>query len=539
MGRRAALVGRLGDTWNFDRLAWSTPLTNCRCEIAFSFGQSRSNLNMATSVILEKRVGIACWMEEVLDQCAKAEQNFSSDPVHDLRTALRRCRSMADGIRVFDRDSAWKKMRRAGKELFSSLGELRDTHVMMEWVEKLAPAGDPVGKTLLNFLVAREQESKNRAAGMLQTFDRRQWKNWGCRLPDRAARIPLDSPELVHLALERWHQAYTLHIRALRNRTNVAFHDLRIGIKRFRYTLENFLPSLYQSWGKDLKEIQDILGEIHDLDVLWQTVIRIKAFPYPATRLEWRTRIQEERHQRLKSYRAKMVGTNSLWMVWRRELPSAEECRPLGLERVRTWAGFLDPKITHSNHVARLALQLYDGLPIAGILRGSKQEAHRWILHAAALVHDVGRSRTNRGQHKVAARLVRKLEPPLGWTSGELRIAALVVRYHRGALPKATQKAFAALSPSRQRLVQFLGGILRLACACEWQRDNQIRRVIVESVSPVITVRAEGYIESTPLAEHIAAARHLLELTYRRPVFVLATEHLATEEKEKIQAQAA
>jgi CHAD domain-containing protein len=494
---------------------------------------------MATSAILEKRVGIAYWMEEVLDQCAKAEQDFSSDPVHDLRTALRRCRSMADGIRVFDRDPAWKKMKRSGKELFSSLGELRDTHVMMEWVEKLAPEGGPVGKTISDFLICREQESKNSAAGVLQNFDRRQWKNWASRLPGRAARVPLDSAVFAHLALERWHEAHTLHLRALRNRSNVAFHDLRIAIKRFRYTLENFLPGLHQAWGDDLKEIQDILGEIHDLDVLWQTAIRVKAFPDAATRAQWRERLEQERHQRLTSYRAKMTGSNSLWTVWREHLPSAEESRPFGLERLSTWAAFLDPKIAHSKHVARIALQLYDGLPVTGILRGPKREAYRWILHAAALMHEVGRSRTNPGHHKVSARLVRKLEPPLGWTAGELRLAALVVRYHRGAVPRATQRSFAALSPSRQRLVQFLGGILRLACACDWQHDNKILSVIVESVSPVITVRAQGYIESSPLAEHIAAARHLLELTYRRPVFVLATEELAAEETEKIQAHAA
>ena len=494
---------------------------------------------MATSAILEKRVGIAYWMEEVLDQCAKAEQDFNSDPVHDLRTALRRCRSMADGIRVFDRDPAWKKMRRAGKELFSSLGELRDTHVMMEWVEKLAPEGGPVAKRIRDMLVFREQESKNSAAGVLQNFDRRQWKNWASRLPDRAARVPLDSAVFAHLALERWYEARTLHLRALRNRTNVAFHDLRIAIKRFRYTLENFLPGLHQAWGDDLKEIQDILGEIHDLDVLWQTAIRIKAFPDAATRAQWRTRLEQERYQRLTSYRAKMTGANSLWTVWRERLPSAEECRPLGLERLRTWAAFLDPKIAHSKHVARIALQLYDGLPVTGILRGRKREAYRWILHAAALMHEVGRSRANAGYHKVSARLVRKLEPPLGWTAGELRLAALVVRYHRGAVPRATQRSFTALSSSRQRLVQFLGGILRLACACDWQHDNKILSVNVESVSPVINVRAEGYIESSPLAEHIAAARHLLELTYRRPVFVLATGQLAAEETEKIQAHAA
>ena len=80
--------------------------------------------------------------------------------------------------------------------------------------------------------------------------------------------------------------------------------------------------------------------------------------------------------------------------------------------------------------------------------------------------------------------------------------------------------------------MQFLGGILRLACACDRQHDNKIVSVSVESLDPVITVRAEGYVESTPLAEHIAAARHLLELTFRRPVLVLAAQ-------EKIQAQAA
>lgn len=494
---------------------------------------------MATSTILEKRVGIAYWMEEVLDQCAKAEQDLSSDPVHDLRTALRRCRSMADGIKTFDRDPGWKKMKRSGKGLFSSLGELRDTHVMMEWVEKLAPEGGGISKTLSDFLLWQEQECRNIAASVLQNFDRRQWRNWTGRLPDRAARIPLDSEVFAHLALERWHEAYTLHHRALRNRTKVAFHDLRIAIKRFRYTIENFLPGLHQRWGEDLKEVQDILGEVHDLDVLWQTAIRVKAFPDLATRAQWRTRLEQERQQRVDSYRAKMTGTNSLWMVWREGLPSAQQCRSLGLERLRTWAAFLDPGIAHSKHVARVALQLYDGLPITGILRGPKREEYRWILHAAALMHDVGRSRTSAGHHKISARLVRRLAAPLGWSVGELRIAALVVRYHRGALPRGTQKSFAALSLSRQRLVQFLGGILRFACACDWQHDNKIQSVKVESVSPVITVRAAGYVESAPLAEHIAAARHLLELTYRRPVFVLAIADSAPEEKENLQAHAA
>ena len=303
--------------------------------------------------------------------------------------------------------------------------------------------------------------------------------------------------------------------------------------------LKTSCPTLYQSWSGDLKEIQDVLGEIHDLDVLWQTAIQIKAFPDVDARSQWRTRLIKEREQRLDLYRAKMTGRNSLWAVWRERLPNEGECRRLGLERLKIWASFLDPKVSHAKHVAQLSLQMYDGMPGSGVLRGPKHDSYRWILHAAALMHDVGRARTNSGHHKASAQLVKKLDPPLGWTAGELRVAALVVRYHRGALPMGTQRGFAVLSPSKQRLVQFLGGILRLACACDWEQNNQIAAVQVESLDPVITVRAKGYVESTPLSEHIAAARHLLELTCRRPVFVVAAEQTAAEHGSGSQVQAA
>ncbi len=481
---------------------------------------------MTQTAAVQKRVGLGYWMQEVLDQCDRVSTDFSADPVHDLRTSLRRCRSMADGIVVFDRNPAWKKMRRAGKVLFSSLGELRDTQVMGQWIEQLAPEGDAAGKILTDFVLAQEQRLKIAAGITLQRFDRKQWSNWTAELPSRAARIPIDSAVLAHLALERLQKARDLHRRALRNRTKIAFHDLRVGLKRFRYTLENFLPRLHETWARDLKELQDVLGDVHDLDVLWQTAINIRAFPDAETQLQWRSRIEQERGQRLEAYREKMVGRNSLWPVWRARLPRPEELRSLALERLRIWASFLDPSflkpgVAHAKHVAQLALQLYDGLPADGILRGPKREPYRDILQAAALMHDVGRSRSKVGHHKASARLIRKLDPPFGWSSDEIRITALVARYHRGALPRETQKSFAALPQSKQRAVQFLAGILRLACACDLQHDGQIRRLQVEGLNPVLTIRAEGYTEYSSAAERLAAARHLLELAYHRPVFIL------------------
>ena len=467
-------------------------------------------------------MGLSYWMREVLDQAEKAADGFKADPVHDLRTALRRCRSIADGLMVFDSNPAWKKMKKAGKQLFQSLGDLRDTHVLKEWVAKLSPQDDPTGRVLTEFLDRREQELQQQASTALQEFDRNKWTSWAHQLPSRASRISLDSPIFAHLALERWQQARALHRRALRNRTNVAFHDLRIGIKRFRYTVENFLPSLHNRWSNDLKELQDALGDVHDLDVLWHTTLTIKAFPDPAAHLAWRERVQRQREERLQQYRRKMLGSESLWKVWRTELPKAEQLRAIGDQRLEIWASFLDPNVRHSRHVAHLALQLFDGL--ADRLPPRKRESSRWILRAAAVMHDVGYAKSNHGHHKASARMIRKLVPPLGWTADEIRTVALVARYHRGALPNEEQKRFFALAESKRWIVQFLGGILRLACACDNQQDAQIRRVNVESSAPVLTVRAEGYAEATPLAEHLAAARYLLELASHQPVFVLPAE---------------
>ena len=370
----------------------------------------------AAAVQRQRSVGLAYWMHEVLDQCGKAAVDFSSDPVHDLRTALRRCRSLADGIMVFDSDPAWKKMRKAGKLLFRSLGDLRDTQVMRQWVEHLAPEADATAKALADFISTQEPQLKDAAAIALQNFDPQQWQIWASELPSRAARIPLDSPVLAHLALERWQEGRALHSRASRNRTNTAFHDLRIGVKRFRYTVENFLPALHAAWGKDLKELQDLLGEVHDFDVLWQTAVNIKAFPDAESRSRWRVRIVQERQQRLEAYRAKTVGSDSLWSTWRTSLPRPEQLRSLAMQRLQIWASFHDPSNAHARHVAGLALQLYDGLSLEGIPHGPRRETHRHILQAAAFMHDVGgsRTKTKTAHHKASARLIRKLAPPLG-----------------------------------------------------------------------------------------------------------------------------
>jgi exopolyphosphatase/guanosine-5'-triphosphate,3'-diphosphate pyrophosphatase len=478
---------------------------------------------MSTATIPTKRVkkeaGLAFWMQRVLEECDRAGIAFAPDPVHDLRVALRRCCSMAAGIAAIDPDPEWKEMKKAGKRLFRRLGELRDLHVMQEWVHRLDSPDDPVTGPLLQVFAVREEQLKLQAVQALSAFDRKRWQRWSRSLPRRIARFRQGSLIFRHLALERWTEAYKLHRQAMRNRSQVGFHRLRVGLKRFRYIVENFLPAEHAAWSEDLKRVQDMLGEVHDLDVLWSAAAHANVFPDPEARSLWRKRIGEERARRIETYRQRMLGKDSLWQVWRAQLPDTRQVESAARLRLKLWASLLDPDFKHSMHVTRLALQLYDGL---GVNRKPPEAiAHdRSILGIAGLLHDVGKSKGEKGHHKVSCRMIRHLAPPLGWSAEDLLTAGIVARYHRGALPQLRHKAFSGLSPAQRPDILRLAAVLRLANAFDASRDGRIKRVEVQSQNGVLQIAAEGYSARDRSAESIAAARHLLETVYHRPVMV-------------------
>jgi CHAD domain-containing protein len=509
---------------------------------------------------IQKTTGLRYWMLRVLEECEHVSADFSADPVHDLRVSLRRCRSLADGLMALDPDPNWKAMRKAGKRLFQRLGALRDVQVMMEWVEKLHPeesgvkqasverallpalhlsdqndqsiphlasmqaSGDPPAQALLKILAAREQEQKLEAHAALEEFDRKRWRQWTRSLPARAAHFRLGSPLFKHLALERWTTARQLHTRALSNRSRTAFHSLRIGIKRFRYIVENFLPAEHKAWSNDLKEMQDVLGEVHDLDVLWTTALFCHIFPDADSRQQWHEQIVEERTRRIERYRKKMIGPDSLWQVWRAALPQGKQIQALATQRMKLWANGLDPDFPHSERVASLALQLYDGLLAVGWQPAVDGISARSSLLAAALLHDVGKSKGEKGHHKTSFEMIRAHGNPLGWKPADLQRAAIVARFHRGALPTRKHAALRDLLPDEQKGTVQLSAILRLANALDSAHDGHIRRIQIENdqlitkTNEALMIAAEGYSPLGPSAQIIAAERHLLETVLHRPV---------------------
>ena len=488
-------------------------------------------------------------MERVLAECDNAAAGFQPDPVHDLRVALRRCRSLADGMIAMDPDRNWKAMKKAGKKLFQSLGALRDVQIMMEWIDTLefapiqrrpasaAPEPQPrnppetsansEAEALLQLLRNRESQHKREAGAALQEFDRKQWRQWSRMLPARAARIRQGNAVFKHLALERWNAARQLHTRAMRTQSGVALHTLRIGIKRFRYIVENFLPQEHQAWGKDLKHLQDLLGEVHDLDVLWATAVEAGIFNNEAARQVWHEKILAERTKRVEEYRSLTNGPQSLWNMWRAGLPHGAEIQKIATERMKLWAKALDPDFAHSERVAKLALQLHDGLEACGVTRPSSNGESaradaRASLYLGALLHDVGKAKGNRGHQKRSMELIKAHGTPLGWKAENIRRAALLARFHDGALPARNHKALRDLLSDEQKTVIRLSAILRLANALDVTHDGHVRSVKVENVelpkqrSNGFRYRPAGLGKNEALV--IAAEGYTMEQRQRRPL---------------------
>jgi exopolyphosphatase/guanosine-5'-triphosphate,3'-diphosphate pyrophosphatase len=153
----------------------------------------------------------------------------------------------------------------------------------------------------------------------------------------------------------------------------------------------------------------------------------------------------------------------------------------------------------HGALVARFAVRLFDDLST----RHRLGPRDRILLHAAALLHDIGDFVRYEGHHKHSYYLIANSDV-MGVTPGERAIIANVARYHRKSPPHLDHDNFRALSREDRGKVKAMAAILRLADAL----DREHRGKVTE---------ATGRIESDTLLLEVAGApdRELEEWTVR------------------------
>ena len=205
--------------------------------------------------------------------------------VHRMRVASRRLRN---ALSLFGDDlphksyGAWRvEIRRITK----ALGKARDTDVQIARVQDFLQHIDEESyRPGLERLLLRLQQQRTRAQKKVcKTLDRLEDKRILEEMYDtlhellvharvyEVETLPADlyhrANEAIRLRLEEF-MAYEAHVAYPERSTEL--HQMRIAAKHLRYTLEVFDPLYDKALRKPLKvakEIQELLGEVHDGDV--------------------------------------------------------------------------------------------------------------------------------------------------------------------------------------------------------------------------------------------------------------------------------
>lgn len=143
----------------------------------------------------------------------------------------------------------------------------------------------------------------------------------------------------------------------------------------------------------------------------------------------------------------------------------------------------------HARHVSKLSVQLFGALQSEHRL----EPKYELLMTIAGLLHDVGLFISTTGHHKHSMYVLRNSDI-FGLGSRDILLTALVVRYHRRALPRSVHGEYSALARGDRVTVSKLAAILRVADALDRghvqrHRDLDVR---IEPDQVVIGLRNAG-----------------------------------------------
>jgi len=209
--------------------------------------------------------------------------NKDSECVHKTRVASRRLRAALPVFRSCFPRKKYKKWKREIKKVTRLLADARDLDVQIafiqQYIEKLSSITDKgnLGLLLQNHKNRRNNIQPNLANGMqkLKELYILEDINTSCQ---RSISTQSNSTfnQTIILEKSQWNMAFVLQnflgMEEYVHKENEKqkHHEMRIFAKKLRYTMEIFAPMYKNKLAKEIdniKNYQDILGEMHDCDV--------------------------------------------------------------------------------------------------------------------------------------------------------------------------------------------------------------------------------------------------------------------------------
>jgi exopolyphosphatase/guanosine-5'-triphosphate,3'-diphosphate pyrophosphatase len=159
---------------------------------------------------------------------------------------------------------------------------------------------------------------------------------------------------------------------------------------------------------------------------------------------------------------------------------------------------------THCQQVSRIAVSLFEQLRDLHKL----PEKFAGVLHAAAMLHDIGLFIAYPKHHKHSYYLIKSAGPNT-YDSAELDLIANIARYHRKSHPTPKHLPFSQLSPQQKDVVRKLSAILRVADGLDFGHQSKVQEVNCTVDTKVLSIRVQG---RSDVAHEIGCAREKAEL---------------------------
>lgn len=223
------------------------------------------------------------WLREAEEAHGRLGDHRDPEALHDFRVAARRLRSTLRAYRRELRPRVRGRHRRRLRALAEATGQARDVQVQLAWLTERAPRTRGAERTALRWLETRRSarlpEAEARAAEALdgfprlrRTLERRLRRYRGDVHPDD----PRGGPPFRRTAAEHLEAAAGSLMEALAAVEDVTrqdeAHRARILAKRVRYLLEPLSDAIPggREAVREVRRLQDALGDMHDLHLLWQ-----------------------------------------------------------------------------------------------------------------------------------------------------------------------------------------------------------------------------------------------------------------------------
>jgi exopolyphosphatase/guanosine-5'-triphosphate,3'-diphosphate pyrophosphatase len=183
---------------------------------------------------------------------------------------------------------------------------------------------------------------------------------------------------------------------------------------------------------------------------------------------------------------------------------------------VRNMACAYGADFRHTEHVARLALELWDELATAGVHGGDALE--RDLLWAAAMLHDIGTAVDYDDHHKHSRYLILNASLP-GFSPRETGLIGQMARYHRKGSPGLGEFSALAREGDEEMLAR-CSAVLRLAEQLERPRDQSVSGTSVSVVDGRVELRLEHSEDVTVARWAAERQRELFERALGRELVI-------------------